>query len=323
MYPKLRPGYTVHRPTVDDIPAILTVMRELDIAEIGETDEYSPDDILADWQDLDLQTDAWVVRAPDGLLCGYATLTKGETGRMVADGYVHPSHYGCGIGTTLIEAMEARATEVAAAVQAGKRQVLVNNIIASSVASRALLETRGYALTRVFFRMHITLDVTPPSPLWPEEISVRVCDGSPEDIYRAYETIEEGFQDHWEHTPRSFEDWQRRMVREEFDPTLWFFAQANDEIAGAALCRVREAGRGWIDQVAVRRPWRKQGLGMALLQQAFGAFYQLGIPRVGLGVDGQSLTGAQRLYERAGMQVTMYIGTYEKELCPGKDLSVG
>jgi len=81
--------------------------------------------------------------------------------------------------------------------------------------------------------------------------------------------------------------------------------------------------RGWIDQVAVRRPWRKQGLGMALLQQAFGAFYQLGIPRVGLGVDGQSLTGAQRLYERAGMQVTMHIGTYEKELRPGKDLSVG
>ncbi len=60
--------------------------------------------------------------------------------------------------------------------------------------------------------------------------------------------------------------------------------------------------RGWIDQVAVRRPWRT---------------------RVGLGVDGQSLTGAQRLYERAGMQVTMHIGTYEKELRPGKDLSVG
>jgi len=43
-------------------------------------------------------------------------------------------------------------------------------------------------------------------PVWPQDISVRVCDGSPEDIRRAYETIEEGFQDHWDHTRRSFED---------------------------------------------------------------------------------------------------------------------
>src|SRR5258708_37002895 len=94
-------------------------MRELDIAETGETDEYSPDDILADWQDLDLQTDAWVVRAPDGLLCGYATLTKGGTGRMVADAYCHPSHYGCDIGTTLIEVIVPLATYVTAVAQAG------------------------------------------------------------------------------------------------------------------------------------------------------------------------------------------------------------
>jgi mycothiol synthase len=109
------------------------------------------------------------------------------------------------------------------------------------------------------------------------------------------------------------------MVREEFDPTLWFLAQDGEKIAGALLGRVREAERGWVDQVAVLRPWRKRGLGTALLRQAFEAFHRRGITRVGLGVDGQSLTGAQRLYEQVGMQVTMRIGHYEKELRPPTD----
>jgi hypothetical protein len=36
---------------------------------------------------------------------------------------------------------------------------------------------------------------------------------------------------------------------------------------------------------------------------------------VGLGVDAASLTGATRLYEKAGMHVTRRYDTYEKVLC--------
>ena len=58
--------------------------------------------------------------------------------------------------------------------------------------------------------------------------------------------------------------------------------------------------------------WRKRGLGLALLLQAFNEFYQRGDRTVGLGVDAQSLTGATRLYEKAGMHVTRRYDTYEK-----------
>jgi mycothiol synthase len=322
MYAHLATGYSVRSPTTDDIPAIIAVMHALDLAETGEADVYEASDILADWADLAPTTDVWVVCTPDGLLCGYATLATDGPSRLLADGYVHPDHTGHGIGTTLLALTEARAEAIVAALPGGTRQVLVNNIVASSDAARALLEGRGYALTRVYFRMHISLDAPPPPPEWPSGISVRACDGSPEDIRRAYETVEESFRDHWAHTPRSFEDWQARMVGERFDPSLWFLAQSGDQIAGAALCRVREPGKGWIGQVAVLRPWRQRGIGRALLQKVFGAFYQRGVVRVGLGVDGQSLTGAQRLYERAGMQVTMRMGRYEKELRAGADLAV-
>lgn len=320
MYPHLPSGYTVRHPTEDDIPAIQSLLRDFDIAEMGEADAYSTDDILRDWEDLDLTTDAWLVWAPDGLLSGYAVLMDDGGGRLLADGYVHPTRQGLGIGSTLIELMESRANAIVAAQPDDTRRVLVNQIAAKSQAARDLLEQRGYALTRIYFRMQIVLEEPPPAPAWPEGIRVRACDGSPEDIQRAYTTIESAFRDHWAHVPRSFQEWKQHMVRESFDPALWFLAEEGQQVVGAALCQIRDDGSGWITQVGVLRPWRERGLGLALLRHAFAAFYGRDIRKIGLGVDAQSLTGAQRLYERAGMRVSMRIGRYEKELRPGRDL---
>lgn len=77
---------------------------------------------------------------------------------------------------------------------------------------------------------------------------------------------------------------------------------------------------GWVDQLGVRRPWRRSGLGLALLHHTFGEFYRRGFTRVALGVDASSLTGATRLYERAGMYVARKYLTLEKELRPGVEL---
>lgn len=320
MYPHLASGYTVRSPTEDDIPAILALLRDFDLAEMGQADPWTPESILGDWEDLDVATDAWLILAPDGQLAGYATVTDNDAGRLVADGYVHPDWQGRGVGSTIIDLTEARAAALIETQPADARVVLVNNVMANSFAACNLLEGRGYALTRVFFRMQIVLDAAPPAPEWPEGISARTCDGSLEDVRRTYETVEEGFKDHWEHIPRSFEDWHKHMSIEPIDPALWLLAQEGDQVAGVALCRARADGTGWISQVAVLRPWRKRGVALALLRAAFGAFYQRGICEVGLGVDAQSLTGAQRLYERAGMHVAARFARYEKELRSGRDL---
>ena len=62
------------------------------------------------------------------------------------------------------------------------------------------------------------------------------------------------------------------------------------------------------------------GLGLALLHHTFREFYKRGKERVGLGVDATSLTGATRLYERAGMHVQKTFHNYELELRPGTEL---
>jgi ribosomal protein S18 acetylase RimI-like enzyme len=98
-----------------------------------------------------------------------------------------------------------------------------------------------------------------------------------------------------------------------------------EEIAG--ICISRKYGdegmdTGHVSVLGVKRPWRRKGLGLALLQHAFGEFFRRGKYKVELGVDAQSLTGATDLYIKAGMYVLRQRDMYEKELRPGIDVSV-
>jgi mycothiol synthase len=72
----------------------------------------------------------------------------------------------------------------------------------------------------------------------------------------------------------------------------------------------------------VLRSHRRRGIGMALLHHAFGEYYRRGYKGVTLGVDAENLTGALRLYKKVGMSIHRQFDLYEKELRPGKDVSV-
>ena len=90
-----------------------------------------------------------------------------------------------------------------------------------------------------------------------------------------------------------------------FDPSLWLLAFDGDELAGCSLGyleRGTDTDLGWIGTLGVRAPWRRRGLGEALLRRSFAALHARGKRRIGLGVDAGNVTGALRLYERAGMR---------------------
>jgi ribosomal protein S18 acetylase RimI-like enzyme len=115
------------------------------------------------------------------------------------------------------------------------------------------------------------------------------------------------------------------MMGEGFDPTLWFLAMDGDEIAGVSLCRPKsndDPEMGYVSNLSVRRPWRKRGIGLALLQHSFGEFYRRGKRKAGLGVDAENLTGALRLYENAGMHIHLAFDLFEKTVRSGREISV-
>ena len=57
-----------------------------------------------------------------------------------------------------------------------------------------------------------------------------------------------------------------------------------------------------------------QGVGRALLRDAFGKFRDRGEPSAGLSVDAENTTGAFHLYESAGMRPVLGWVMYEKAI---------
>ncbi len=203
---------------------------------------------------------------------------------------------------------------------ASGRTVLRTGVSERDVAKRRLLEERGFAVVRHLLQMLIHFDGEPEAPRWPEGIELAPLDPGRNDR-AAFDAFQETFRDAWGFAPTPFEEWRHiRLAAYDFDPALHFLACDADEIAGLAFCVAdssRHPGYGWIDTLGVRRPWRKRGLGEALLRHSFGELKRRGCHGAGLDVDADNLTGATRLYERVGMRVVSRGDTYELEVRPG------
>jgi mycothiol synthase len=289
-----------------DAAAVSEVVAALESSLYGHA-TFAQADLEEQWSELDLEQDVRVVR--DGeRIAGYGALQAlGELWR--AEGYVHPDASGRGIGTLIATGLE----EDAARRGAGRIQ---NSVLELDAAARSLLDSLGYGAVRVFREMRIALEAPPPAPEWPDGLRVVSFDAE-HDAHAFHAAGQEAFADHWDYTPRDFESWSKsHLASERFDPTLWCVVRAGDEIAAGTICTGDTYGGGWVHVLFTRRPWRRQGVGAALLADAFGRFWERGEHSVGLGVDAANDTGAFRLYERAGMAPLLGWVVFEKQLGP-------
>jgi mycothiol synthase len=318
---QLKPGLILRAARWADLEPVAGLILDVCTHDGDATIAVSPAVLKNEWKTpgFNLQTDAWVVTTVNGRVIGYEEfVNRHEHASLSGDGYVHPEFIGKGIGTAMLRILEERARKEMELADPRLRVFIRNGMSIGDTVAREMHENEGYQAIRYFWRMEIILDEAPHAPVWPENIELRPFERE-EHNYVLHLAHEEAFRDHWGRTPHSYDDWQHRMNNEEMDPSLWFVAWDGDQIAGYSLCRYRN-GKGWVGSLGVRRPWRKQGLGLALLYHSFAEFYKRGTPVISLGVDAASQTGATRLYQRAGMHVASEYVSYEKELRPGKEV---
>lgn len=323
-------GYTARPVTMEDAETIANLCNAYSRAIIGQ-DTTTAEEVRVGWgfPGFDMTNNTRAVFALDGQVVGYMDIWDGvNPTRIDTSGYVHPDHSGLGIASHLIEWAEARARESIPRAPEGARVVVLNHMLSADNSARRLLGDLEYEVARHFFRMTIRFDGPPPAPEWPDGISLRTFVRD-QDEWPTITAVNETFRDHWGHVEGSPEEEYDRWMYwidedPDFDPTLWFLAMDGDDIAGAALCWLRDftaQDMGDVMVLGVRRPWRRRGLGLALLTHAFGELHRRGQAGATLGVDAESLTGATRLYEKAGMHVSRQHTVFEKELRPGEDLS--
>jgi mycothiol synthase len=293
-------------PRLEEAAEIAELANRVSGELFGERDETEA--TVSQWltaPELDPEHDMRLAVA-NGRLVGYADIAPHPEPKYWLDARVPPSEDDA-VRDALLDWAEERARE--------RNAALIRAFTSDQdQPEKNVLERRGYELIRHSYRMRIDFEGEPPPPEWPAGVSVRPAADS--DVETAYETYSETFEDTWEFGRDPFDEWRHWMIEDDLDLSLWFIAQGEGEVAGIALCKPWEAeeGLGWVGVLGVRRPWRRQGLGRALLLHVFGEFHRRGFHGVGLGVDAESLTGAHRLYENAGMRVDRRWDIYEKSL---------
>ena len=316
---ELPEGFSTRAPAREDAEAVAALISACQVADTGASD-MSVEELLDDWHPLDLAEEALLVSAPDGRAAAYADVINRSFVIVSVYGYVHPDYRGVGIGAFLVDWGERWTRDRMPQAPQNARVVVQHYVNRANEAASRLFESLGYKPARGIYVMETMLDEAPSQPHWPAGVSVRTF--VPDQDERAvFEAVEDAFRDVWGRPRGTFERFVGMTQTESFDPSLWFLAVEGDEIAGLTLCKTL-IGEGWVDVVGVRRPWRNRGLGLALLRNAFAEYYLRGVRKVSLSVDAESITGAPRLYGRAGMRVRESFTMYLKEVRAGVDLSV-
>lgn len=315
--------------TTDDLERIWQLMVTVNMAESG-TPGWGRAEIET-WLSGDpivIDRDVLVVLGPDDEMVGVEIVDSREPFvRPHAIGGVHPDHVSKGIGTAMLRWAEDRSLRDLENAPEGAGVKFLVFTAAEHNRSAQTMADFGMECVRYFMDMEIEFDGKPPDPVVPEGINIRVVDPETE-LETLAELSRAGFRDHYgfvdSPTHRRVERLRKWLDSPETDSGLWWVAVDGAELVGFNLCNSSYEGDesvGYVGSLAVLPSHRGRGLGRALLLHSFNEFHARGKRGAALGVDADSLTGATRLYESAGMHPGVRYALWEKQLRPGDELA--
>lgn len=267
----------------------------------------------------DRDRDLFIVEV-DGRILGYGRTewhdeADGRMHELIC--FLHPHWRRRGIGRAMLATIEERAAGV-------RREQPVNGpafFEASALGepgTDALLTGAGYEPVRYGYSMvRPNLDPVADARL-PDGLEIRPV--REEHLRAIFDAADEAFRDAWGYREATEADWQLFLTDPiQSDRTLWRVAWDGDQVAGQVRGFINAdenerfgQGRGWVENISVRRPWRKRGLARALIASTIDALSERGMTEAALGVDTENVSGALRLYESVGFRPVSTATTYRR-----------
>lgn len=305
----------VWRPLrLGDAPALAGLTMRIHEAE-GLHDLPGPD--LIRWflglPSIDLAHDTVGGFAPDGSAIADAeVMIRGGDGgrRAILFVNVDPDHLH--LEAPLLAWAEERArARLADAPRGAERDI---RVIAEEHRDRwrRVVEEAGFGEARHFVTMRMPLSAPVPTPP-PVAEDISIVPWS-DDLDRGAWTVSNAsFADHWGSAEHTWEEWRASYADDSdaFLPDHSFLAVAGGDVVAICLCEndpeeidrtgVREF---YVGRVGTVPPWRRRGLGTALILHSLAAATRDGYERAALSVDEDSQTNATAIYERIGFRVT-------------------
>ena len=232
-----------------------------------------------------------VIFERDGRAAGYAATGEGGGSTLLIDPGVDPDP----VLETLV-------------VWLGERGHHEVETYARDARRIAWLEANGFSHQRSAFDLQRGIDPPLAPAVWPDAVTVaRYRPGEDDAAVHALIYVEAAWAEVPGHTQRSLEAW-RSLITPGY---CGWVARREGRPVGWVLGRVYSDGRGWVEQLAVARSARRQGLGRALMLHSLAELRSLGATSLATGVQGAN-ENAIGLYRDIGFELQREWRVYAK-----------
>lgn len=304
------PAGATLRPVEPEVDAAALVeLVNADAAHVGNPIRDSIDEMIEELtgSEVDVTRDTLIAVAPDGSAIGWAFANRvmsPEKPRVFLFGRVHPSLQGQGIGRALLRWSKARAEEILDGHPGGTVQV--QNFEGDARAIR-LCESEGARAIRWFAEMVHTFANTNEETATPLPAGFRVVPLATVESEKLRLLHNHCFADHWGSSAFTEATWRERI--DSYSVRMAASEAIVDEHGAPVAYQISEefpqdaetlGNLRWLATLGVHRDYRGKGLATHLIQRHLSQARRDGFEGSALGVDSDSLTGANALYERLG-----------------------
>ncbi|PRZ17852.1 GNAT family N-acetyltransferase [Nesterenkonia sandarakina] len=296
------------------------------LAVVDGTEEfYNADDLLDELNAprMDTLRDTFAVWYDDSMIA-FGTVRvpshpdhHGGKVDVGLDGGVHSHHRGKGLGTLLMQKLEARGRELSAERHPGVPFYLSTGGGLEDSSARRFHHSRGYSVARYFNLLSRDLGAQDSAETIlggrnvPPGLSIRAPQDADEPAVMAAHTA--AFVDHWGSAPPAADQWHQNWIAGSNRPEVSRIAvdeagvvAPQGTVLAYSLCGQWVTRELYVNLVGTVPEARGKGLGSAVLAHTIEAAARSGeFDVIELDVDSESLTGATRLYERLGFTLKL------------------